>query len=379
MPKPRKKTGLAGAVAAFAALLAGAVAPAQAAGSTERVGRELVVYTAPAISALFEALVVPFAEHTRRKWGTAVQVTVVTTAVPTAWTTFKAEWPKPSGDVYILYGEHIREGIAKSYLQPLRPHYGDAEWARFDKDALRAMNMDGYAAPFIITPTVIAVQASLPETAVTGWADLGSSEVKGRVTFESAISVGAGYNLVAAAALVQGADWRAWFGPDGFDEEAARPTLELMRRWADNALTLTQGSGTIRPLLARGEALAATWWWANTVQEIKNGMPLRIVYPREGTITAVQAGPVVTSVTDNPLAAIEWVKFVHSDVAAAIGNRLNYLGRIPLAGEEPTAEWKEFASRAKPVPIDEFRALVLNPAYNRAFIDAYSRIVIEGR
>ena len=152
-----------------------------------------------------------------------------------------------------------------------------------------------------------------------------------------------------------------------------------MKRWADNALTLTQGSGTIRPLLARGEALAATWWWANTVQEIKNGLPLRIVYPREGTITAVQPGPVVTSVTDNPLAAIEWVKFVHSDVAAAIGDRLNYLGRIPLAGEEPTAEWKEFADRAKPVPIDEFRALVLDVAYNRAFIDAYSRIVIEGR
>jgi len=366
-------------VAGIAMLLATALASTPAAASTAAVGRELVVYTAPAVSALFEALVTPFAEHTRRKWGTAVNVTVVTASVPTTWATFKSEWPEPSGDVYTLYGENIREGIAKGWLQPLRPHYSEAEWARFDPDALRAMDTAGYAAPFIITPTVIVVQASLPEDAVTGWADLGNEDLKGRVIFESAISVGAGYNLVAAAALVQGADWREWFRPDGFDTDAARPTLELMKRWADNALTLTQGSGTIRPLLARGEALAATWWWANAVQEIKNGLPLRIVYPREGTVTAVQAGPVVTSTTDNPLAAIEWVKFVHSDLAGAVANRLNYLGRIPLAGEEPTAEWKEFRARAKQVPIDEFRNAALDGAYNRDFIDAYSRIVIEGR
>lgn len=356
-----------------------ALAPFQAARAAEHVGRELVVYTVPAISGLFEALIAPFAEHTRRKWGTDVRVTLVTTSVPTAWATFKTEWPRPSGDVYMLYGENIREGISKGYLQALRPHYSDSEWARFDADALRAMSTDGYAAPFIITPTVIAVQASLPEEAVTGWADLGNSELKGRVTFESAISVGAGYNLVAAAALVLGADWHEWFRAEGFDEEAARPTLELVKHWADNSLTLTQGSGTIRPLLARGEALAATWWWANVVQEIKNGLPLRIVYPSEGTITAVQAGPVVSAAARNPVAAIEWVKFVHSDAAADIANGLNYLGRIPLAGEEPTAEWKAFASMAKPVPIDEFRSLVLDAAYNRAFVNAYSRIVIEGR
>lgn len=363
------------AVGLIGAFLSLALSPAAA----REIGPRLTVYTAPAVAALFDALVAPFAELTNRKYGVPVQVQVVTTSVPAAWTALKTEWPNPRGDVYMLYGENIREGIGKGYFEPLRPHYDDAEWRRFDAGALEAMATQGYAAPFIMTAIVLAVQGSVPEDAVTAWADLEGETLRRRFTFESALSVGSGYNVAAAAALAEGADWHAWFKADGFDEKAARPTLERMRRWADNALTLTQGSGTIRPLLARGDALAATWWWANAVQEIRNGMDLRIVYPREGTVTAVQAGPVVMSVAKNPVAAIEWVKFVHSDRAAEIANGLNYLGRIPLAGEKPAAEWEAFVASARQVPIDDFRAAAFDPHYRKAFMDAYRRIVIEGR
>lgn len=350
---------------------------ADGATAREKVGGQLVVYSAPGISALLEPLVEPFARHTRDKFGVAVKVDIVTRSVPVVWATLQTEWPNPSGDVYFLYAEHISEGIRRGYLQPLRPHYSDADWARFDPEAMRALDADGYAAPFILTAIVLAVQDSLPEDAVTGWGDLSGDALKGRFTFDSAMSVGAGYSAVAAAALVQGSDWRDWFKDGAFDEAAARPTLELMRRWAGNALTMTHGSGTIRPLLARGEALVSAWWWANTMQEIRKGLPLRIVYPKEGTVTAVQPGPVVTSVTKNPVAAIEWVKFVHSDFAAQVSRKLGYMARIPLVGEDPPPEWKEFVARAKQMPIDGFRAAVLDPAYNEAFIDAYRRIVIQ--
>ncbi|MDX3975523.1 extracellular solute-binding protein [Shinella sp.] len=343
------------------------------------IGETLVVYSAPAVSALFEALVQPFAEHTRREFGTAVHVDIVTLPAPVAWAALETEWPAPSGDVYIFYEPNIREGIRKGYLQPIRPHFTDREWGRFDPEAVRAIDTGGYAAPLLLTSLILAVQDSLPENAVTRWADLSGKTLRKRFTIESALLVGAGYNVVAAAALVEGSDWRDWFRNGAFDEDAARPALERVRDWADNALTMTRGSGAIRPLLARREALASTWWWANTVQEIRNGMKLRIVYPEEGTITAFQAGPVVTSVTKNPAGATEWVKFVHSDFAAVIANRMNYLGRIPFTDEEPTPEWKDYLAKAKRVPIDEFRALVFDPAYNTAFINAYSRIVLEGQ
>lgn len=359
------------------AALLSALPVANGAMAREDVGGELVVYSAPGVSALFEALVEPFAQYTQNKFGVAVKVDIVTRSVPVAWTMLQTEWPNPSGDVYLLYAEHMAEGIRRGYLQPLRPHYSDAEWTRFDPEAMRALDADGYAAPFIMTAIVLAVQSSLAEDAVTGWTDLSGDALKGRFTFDSAMSVGAGYSAVAAAALVQGSDWHDWFKDGRFDEAAARPTLELMRHWAGNALTMTQGSGTIRPLLARGEALASAWWWANTMQEIRDGLPLRIVYPKEGTVTAVQPGPVVTSVTKNPLAAIEWVKFVHSDFSAQVSRKLNYLARIPLTGEDPPPEWKEFTAKAKQVPIDRFRASVLDPAYKEAFIDAYRRIVLQ--
>jgi len=343
----------------------------------EKIGGELVVYSAPGVSALFEALVEPFAQYTKDKFGVAVKVDIVTRSVPVAWATLQTEWPNPSGDVYLLYSRHIDEGIRRGYLQPLRSHYSDAEWARFDPEAVRSLDAHGYAAPLIMTAIVLAVQDSLPEDTVTGWGDLSGDALKGRLTFDSAMSVGAGYSAVAAAALVQGSDWHDWFKGGKFDEAAARPTLELMRRWVGNALTLTQGSGTVRPLLARGETLVSAWWWANTMQEIRNGLPLRIVYPKEGTLTEVQSGPVVTSVTKNPVAAIEWVKFVHSDFAAQVSRKLNYLARIPLVGEDPPPAWKDFLVKAKQVPIDGFRAAVLDPAYNEAFIDAYRRIVLQ--
>jgi len=343
----------------------------------ESVGSELVVYSAPGVSALFEALTEPFAQYTKNEFGVAVKVHIVTRSVPIIWATLETEWPKPSGDVYLLYGENIREAIKRGYLQPLRPHYGDAEWARFDHEAMRDLDAQGYAAPLIMTAIVLAAQDSLPEDAVTGWSDFSGDVLKGRFTFDSAMSVGAGYSEVVAAALVQGSNWHDWFKDGKFDEAAARPTLELMRGWAENALTMTQGSGTVRPLLARGEALVSAWWWANTMQEIRNGLPLRIVYPKEGTLTAVQPGPVVTSVTKNPLAAIEWVKFVHSDFAAQVARKLSYLAFIPLAGEDSPPEWKDYMAKAKRVSVDEFRATVLDPAYNEAFIDAYRRIVIQ--
>jgi len=363
---------------AFGALLL-ACSGSAAAHAQQSMGKSLVVYSPPAVSAFLEALAEPFAEHTRRKFGAPVHVDIVTMSAPVAWATLETEWPTPSGDVYIFYETNVREGIRKGYFRQIRPAFTDREWGRFDSEAMRAIDTGGYAAPLLLTSLVLAVQESLAENAVTGWADLSGETLRKRFTLESALSVGAGYNVVAAAALVEGSDWRDWFRNGRFDEAAARPALERVRQWADNALTMTRGSGTIRPLLARQEALASTWWWANTVQEIRNGMKLRVVYPEEGTITAFQAGPVVTSVTKNPAGAMEWVKFVHSDVAGAIANRINYLGRIPLSGEEWTPEWKSYMAKAKRVPIDEFRALVFDPAYNMAFIDAYSRIVLEGR
>lgn len=214
---------------------------------------------------------------------------------------------------------------------------------------------------------------------MTSLADLSKEELAGRITFDSALSVGSGYNAILSAALILGQDWHDWFADGKFNEEAARPAFELVGSWAKNALTLTQGSGSIRPLLQRGEALASAWWWHNTVEEIDSGTPIRVVAPKEGVVAVTQSGPVISAKTKNPIAAIEWARFVHSEAGNRAAQEVGYRNKLPRKGEEASPEWQEFAKNAKLVYSDSFRDAMLDPAHSQQVLDLYTKIVIEGQ
>ena len=115
---------------------------------------KLVVYTGTGLQTiLFDELVEPFAEYTRKKYGVAVRVQNVVGPIPALWTKFKTEWPNPSGDIYQLYNENVREGMAKGFFLPLKPAFGEAEWARFDPDALKSMDAGDYACLLYTSPS----------------------------------------------------------------------------------------------------------------------------------------------------------------------------------------------------------------------------------
>lgn len=367
-------------ILATTAIALGLTAPALAQDANVEVGPELIVYTGTGLPTdLADALVQPFAEYMDEKYGVPVNVRTVPGAIPQSWLTLQTEWPNPTGDVYLMYNQNVREGIELGYWNKLEDQYTPEEWATFDADALAAMDLDGYAAPMEVAAWVLAVQNSLEDGVVTSLADLAKPELAGRITFDSALSVASGYNAIAAAATIRGDDWRTWFVDGTFDEEAARPAFELVSSWADNALTLTQGSGSIVPLLRRGEALASAWWWHNVILEEAEGTPIHVVEPSEGVMAVVQAGPVVSSASKNPVAANEWVKFFHSAVATETAKSLNYHSRMPRSDEVASEEWTEFAANAKFVFIDEFRGAMLDPTYNSAVLDFYNRVVIQGQ
>lgn len=347
---------------------------------TDKPGDELIVYTGTGIPTDFaDAMVEPFADYMEEKYGVRVNVRTVPGQIPTVWATLQTEWPNPTGDVYWLYNQLIRDGIAEGWWIRLQDHYTPEEWALFDAAAMKTLNTDGYSAPIEVAAWVLAVQDSLAPDAVTSLADFGKDELKGRITFDSALSVGSGYNALLSAALIRGDDWNDWFKDGKFDPEAARPTFELVASWAENALTLTQGSGSIRPLLQRGEALASAWWWHNTIEEVESGTAVRVVAPSEGVVAVLQSGPVISSQTDNPIAAVEWVKFVHSDGGNVAAQKVGYRNKLPRAGESATPEWTAFLESAKMVYSDEFRDTLLSPAYNQQVLELYTQIVIEGR
>jgi len=365
------------AAVAVSALLASSTAFAQ---DQQKPGPDLVVYTGTGIPTDFaDALVQPFSDYMQEKYGVPVHVQTVPGQIPTVWAQLQTEWPNPSGDVYWLYNQNIRAGIEKGYWLPLRDKFTDDEWAQFDPEAMKTMDTQGYTTPMEISAWVLAVQNSVAEGRVTSMSDLADPEFAHRITFDSALSVGSGYNAIAAAVAIRGDDWHTWFKDGKFDEDAARPAFDMVKGWAQNALTLTQGSGSIRPLLRRGEALISAWWWHNTVEEISSGTPIHIVEPKEGVVALVQSGPVISAKTKNPIAAVEWAKFVYSDAAAKAAQDVGYLNKLPRQGEPASPEWEEFSKNAKFLWVDDFRDALLDPAYNQQVLDLYNRVVIQGQ
>jgi spermidine/putrescine-binding protein len=343
-------------------------------------GPDLVVYTGTGIPTDFaDALVQPFSEYMQQKYGVAVHVRTVPGTIPTVWAQLQTQWPNPSGDVYWLYNQNIRAGIKLGYWLPLKDKFTPEEWASFDPGAMKTLNTDGYTVPMEVSAWVLAVQNTVPEADVTSMADLSKEEFAHRITFDSALSVGSGYNAIAAAAAIRGDDWHTWFKDGKFNEELARPAFELVAKWAANSLTLTQGSGSIRPLLRRGEAQISAWWWHNTVEEIHSGTPIHIVEPKEGVIALIQSGPVISAKTKNPIAAVEWAKFVQSPIASEVALKVGYLNKLPRSGEKASPEWQEFAGKSKFLWTDDFRDAMLDPAYNQQVLDLYNRIVIQGQ
>ncbi len=108
-----------------------------------------------------------------------------------------------------------------------------------------------YVAPIDISALVLVVQNSVTDP-IDSWAILGvDPKFARRVTFDSALAVGSGYNMIHAAALAIGSTHKTWKFKDGtFDEAAALPAFKERARWAANALTLTEGSGPITPAAA---------------------------------------------------------------------------------------------------------------------------------
>lgn len=142
--------GLRNLVSAISAVVLSA--SAVSAQEEQRPGEELIVYTGTGIPTDFnDALVEPFGDYMEEKYGVRVQVRTVPGAVPSVWAKLQTEWPNPTGDVYWLYNQMIREGASKGYWIKLQDHFSAEEWASFDQDVMETMNTGGYSAPIEIS------------------------------------------------------------------------------------------------------------------------------------------------------------------------------------------------------------------------------------
>ena len=344
---------------------------------------QVVINTSTGIHADWVECVIPeFKDYIKTKYGKNVDVIVAPGAIAQNWTKLEIEWPKPSGDLYVLYKNLIAEGAKAGYWEKMLDYYTDEELAPFNKTALEAHG--GYSIANNIHFWGPVVRKDLIPIKFNSWSDFAEPKIKGRMTFDSALLVGSGSLSVLAAGIQLGADWeKDWVAKDGtLNKKAIEPTMRLVRKWYENSLTLTEGSGTIRPLLQRGETMVSAWWSHQALAQKEAGYNVEFIFPKEGTIAWGFNGYVIPKTAKHKNLAIEFHKFLLSKRGYELAYKRGIFGfLIPRSDVEIPAQEKNFQPPANlPVVAGyDFYDWLEKENVHDDFIDMFVRIVIQGQ
>ncbi len=329
-----------------------------------------------------EAVVPEFQAYIKEKYGKDIDVILDRGAMTLRWTKFITEWPKPSADVTVVTPNFFFEGIDKGYWVKVDDYLSSEE--RDGLDQAEYVRSKGYGVPYERQFYGPVVRTDLIPFEFESWNDLTDPRLTNRTTMDSALKVGSGYLAVLGAAISSGDNWEDWRNADGtLNEDAATPTLKVLRKWYENALTLTEGSGTIRPLLNRGEVLVSLWWSSQAIVERGKGENVAFVFPKEGTISQGGTNWAVASKASSPNLGIEWVKFITSKKGYEIAyNKANLIGYlVPRSDVIPPREEQAYIPSPDVVihSGNDFRSFIESELVQSDFIDLYTRIVVEGR
>jgi spermidine/putrescine-binding protein len=329
-----------------------------------------------------EAAIPDFLQYIKQKYNKDVKVVLDPGAMAARWTKFTTEWPNPTSDILVVYPNLLLEGIDKGYWVKIVDYLSSDEKNGLDQVTLNLYQ--GYGLPYDRQFYGPVVRSDLMPFEYNSNADLADSRLTNRVTFDSALKVGSGYLAVHAAAIVLGENWENWRNSDGtLNRNMIEPTLKLVRKWYQNSLTMTEGSGTIRPLLTRGESLVSLWWSQQAITESGKGLNVKFIYPKEGTISWGDTNWAVFSNAPHKNLAIEWCKFIMSkkgyQIAYEKAKMIGYL--IPRSDVEPPVEERNFLppQGTKIHSGNDFRLFIENEKVLSDFLEEYTRIVVEGR
>lgn len=328
-----------------------------------------------------EAVAPRFEQYIKEKYGKQVKVITSGTQVPALWAKLQTEWPNPSSDVYTLYTDMVLQGIAKGYWVKLSDYLPSVDIKGLGK--ARVMKNKGYGIPYDTMYWGPVVRKDLVPFKLTSWNDLADPRLKNRMTFDSAIKVGSGYNAVFAAGLALRQNWKKWVNSDGtLNKKAITPALHLVRKWYENALTLTEGSGTIRPLLQRGESVASCWWSYQTFTEKQNGLDVEFAFLKEGAVSATgTAAFMVPTTAKHKNLAIEWIKYMYSKEGYQAAYDAKIYGQLIPRNDMDAPEIEKTLQPPKGLKVYEsgdFRNWASTDKVKSDFLNLYTQIVVQG-
>lgn len=141
----------------------------------------------------------------------------------------------------------------------------------------RAFDKDDQYVVFMTGATVIVYDKKQVKTPPTSWADLAKPEYAGRLAIGD-ISGTSGMQFLLALNKMHGGTL------DNMD-----PGFEAVKPLAKASVTLYTQADQIVSLFERGEIVVAVWYPDRAGSAIDKGLPLGVVYPKEGAVGILPA------------------------------------------------------------------------------------------
>lgn len=284
-----RRTSLIGtASAAFAALALLAIPGANAAEPSKVAGSTVVVYT-PNEQAMLDNLIPAFESKTGAK------VQVITAGTGELYQRIRSEAAKPQGDV--LFGGGAAQADTNIDLWEKYVSADDAAMVDAGK------NKTGFYTPYQADGSNLLVNkeaAAAAKVTVTSYADLLKPELKGKIAFGDPTSSSSAFAQLTNMLKAVGGDYESDKGWD------------FVRKLVVQLKGITIGSSSqVAKDVAAGEYIVGLTYEPLSLNFVKSGAPVQIVYPSEGaaflpaTIQVIKGAP-------NQAAAKAFVDFIIS-------------------------------------------------------------------
>jgi len=186
-----------------------------------------------------------------------------------------------------LKNEKLLDAIDRSKI----PSAADVSAKMFDKDNQYVVFMTG--------ATVIVYDPTQIKTPPTSWNDLFKPEYAGRMAIGD-ISGTSGLHLLLALNRMNGGDL-----------SNLEPGFKAIKPLAKNSVTLYTQADQIVSLFERKEVVIAAWYPDRAGSVIDKGLPMAVVYPKEGAVGILPA-LVIPKGAKNPALALRYIEEVLS-------------------------------------------------------------------
>ncbi len=316
-------------------------------GTSKDEGNKLVVYS-PNSEQIVQNIIPLFEEKT------GIEVELISAGTGELVKRIESEKENPYGD--ILFGGSKATMLSKADLF-------EQYVSENNKDMLEGHeNVDGFLTPYTADGSVILVNTDLiGDIKIEGYADLLNPALKGKIATADASNSSSAFAQLTNQLLAMGGDYTSQKGWD---------YVKALTENIDGKIL--NSSSAVHKGVADGEYTVGLTYEDPSATYLRNGAPVKIVYPIEGTVY-LDAGVEIIKGAKNLENAKKFVDFVTSQEAQNIfGEKLT---------NRPVRKDAKTGSHMK--PISEIKTLIEDTKYvkehKKDLIKKYTQVVIDVR